>query len=907
MSNGMQTDGNQTEIETEIVRDGFTLDKAAMSAGSMEQCANGKADLETEKGDKMAIEYLSASSGYTETTKVGGRVVRFHRNEVEMLRNDGETMTVETGEFMDSALTVRTNGRKVGTIQGDYDGTAIILLRENYKRVPVEDDDEEDDPLTVEVWTQEDGDKQLRGRYDNWEDAYDHKEDLKDVEPMTNTHYHWVQEQEEDEGEDWRGDTLKSLGESCAKIVNMVEEQEENDEVTSDFEEGEKYNNGGDTIEITDVTRSGRLVYYDDGEYELSSHRENLADKMNNHGFMKVEEDDELVTDGGQEMTDEEETELDTPIKVRWTGYARSRISEYNTDFDSISSDRFEQAVNRQKTNVVIETVEEASAVASEMDNYSSYQRSWMDSSMDQAVNRVQSEIVEEMEERGYDVERDSTVGNISGFEKGEKMIADGGKETATVEIEGTHAELDEIYLALNARVVEYYEDDRNDAAGVEYLEEVKSQIFTEQREMEPERYETDQEQDDPDVMADGGWTAPIKIKWQGKARDLFEDRIITPLVEEEEEHETACVCDSVLSRQSTQLILRDEEEASAMYRMLEKGTGKHWYSGRSQIWDSRNRVRREVRREMRQKGWDWRDEDVRTDGGEDLRVNADQDFASGQIWSNGVSEVVIISVARSVVKFEGSVMSESEVRKDTLGQKLGEGGYELVYEDEKDDEILGKCISCQAFISVKDQGEEGYHCRNCGDEVYAPDMEANGYEYEERRDVWVRTPMTDGGCSCNDEESVTFETAIHVAKQAMNFEPQYEEYYVNEDLDIEFSYYGGTISESMSGAMAEHGYRVDYIDSSSIGFTRIEQSEEKVMTDGGMPPGEDDFRHGNPETDDETTKFESLDGSHGVEVTIPEDRKHIDGLIDAMIEADREAHRDGRHDDDSHEDCPLC
>jgi hypothetical protein len=60
-------------------------------------------------------------------------------------------------------------------------------------------------------------------------------------------------------------------------------------------------------------------------------------------------------------------------------------------------------------------------------------------------------------------------------------------------------------------------------------------------------------------------------------------------------------------------------------------------------------------------------------------------------------------------------------------------------------------------------------------------------------------------------------------------------------------------------------------------------------------------------ETADTPDRFEATNGSHAVEVTTPEDRQHIDGLLDAMDEWDADAHKRGDHDDDPREDCPLC
>lgn len=114
----------------------------------------------------------------------------------------------------------------------------------------------------------------------------------------------------------------------------------------------------------------------------------------------------------------ESETELDEPIKVRWTGYGRNRISEYNGDFSTEKSDQFCRTVNRQKTNVVIKTVEEAEAVASELNSFigETGQRVWMNGPMDKAFSRVQREIIEGMEERGYEVQ-DRFMASLS-FEK---------------------------------------------------------------------------------------------------------------------------------------------------------------------------------------------------------------------------------------------------------------------------------------------------------------------------------------------------------------------------------------------------------------------------------------------------------------------------------------------------------
>jgi hypothetical protein len=101
---------------------------------------------------------------------------------------------------------------------------------------------------------------------------------------------------------------------------------------------------------------------------------------------------------------------LDEPIKVRWTGYARSRIGEYNADFDDEGwsertqrrPSRFVAALSRQKTQVVIATLGEAASVYAELGNYSSDQRGWMNSSMDRSLGLVRRKVDDAMAERGY-------------------------------------------------------------------------------------------------------------------------------------------------------------------------------------------------------------------------------------------------------------------------------------------------------------------------------------------------------------------------------------------------------------------------------------------------------------------------------------------------------------------------
>lgn len=125
-----------------------------------------------------------------------------------------------------------------------------------------------------------------------------------------------------------------------------------------------------------------------------------------------------------------EQTELDSPIKVRWTGKLRSRVQErqwdrtarkvdgewivdpdlMGEDADSLAkcSGLTFRALSRQKTNVVVETVEEARAVYRVMDRYKNGAGrrgiTWMNGSMENTARRVRSNIRTELEERGYEI-----------------------------------------------------------------------------------------------------------------------------------------------------------------------------------------------------------------------------------------------------------------------------------------------------------------------------------------------------------------------------------------------------------------------------------------------------------------------------------------------------------------------
>lgn len=117
--------------------------------------------------------------------------------------------------------------------------------------------------------------------------------------------------------------------------------------------------------------------------------------------------------------------QLDEPIKIWWTGYARGRITEYNGEYEEEWSDSplnpelFVKACTRLKTQVVVCTVAEADALRYELTSYDSGQRTWMNSSMDRALNRVARELTEEMEDRGYEAQWEPIAGmpSFMGYE----------------------------------------------------------------------------------------------------------------------------------------------------------------------------------------------------------------------------------------------------------------------------------------------------------------------------------------------------------------------------------------------------------------------------------------------------------------------------------------------------------
>jgi hypothetical protein len=117
----------------------------------------------------------------------------------------------------------------------------------------------------------------------------------------------------------------------------------------------------------------------------------------------------------------EDETELETPIKIRWTGYARNRICEYKQNATTERGDRADcviRTLSRQKTNAVIKTVEEADALANEMNGYINEAgpegRIWVNGSIASACERVQSEVISGMKDLGYVVDASGRSVNFS-------------------------------------------------------------------------------------------------------------------------------------------------------------------------------------------------------------------------------------------------------------------------------------------------------------------------------------------------------------------------------------------------------------------------------------------------------------------------------------------------------------
>jgi hypothetical protein len=92
----------------------------------------------------------------------------------------------------------------------------------------------------------------------------------------------------------------------------------------------------------------------------------------------------------------QDETKLETPIKVSWTGKARSKAWEHFVDFDAERYTLAARTLERQKTNVVVNTVEEAEALVG---GGGTAGRTWMNKAMDKAFQRVQAEVRDALSE----------------------------------------------------------------------------------------------------------------------------------------------------------------------------------------------------------------------------------------------------------------------------------------------------------------------------------------------------------------------------------------------------------------------------------------------------------------------------------------------------------------------------
>lgn len=132
----------------------------------------------------------------------------------------------------------------------------------------------------------------------------------------------------------------------------------------------------------------------------------------------------------------EDQEELPQPIKVNWTGRLRGRIQERHWDYAAtkdgdewVVSDDADpkaaavyRALTRQKTNVVIKTVEEAYAFYSTMGHYRAGGGhegiTWMNGMMVKVAKRVSDEVLEEMRAMGYEpqFERLSYGRTLRGF-----------------------------------------------------------------------------------------------------------------------------------------------------------------------------------------------------------------------------------------------------------------------------------------------------------------------------------------------------------------------------------------------------------------------------------------------------------------------------------------------------------
>lgn len=139
------------------------------------------------------------------------------------------------------------------------------------------------------------------------------------------------------------------------------------------------------------------------------------------------------------------ETALENPIKVRFTGLARQKLGGWALDFEGMHA--YTRANERQKTQLVIKTVEEAEEVAGFMnkviDEGGEHGRTWVNGSVDKAGQRVQREVVNAMAERGFEVINMTDVYGLRfepreeiehPVEAGDKVRDNMSEETGTVD-----------------------------------------------------------------------------------------------------------------------------------------------------------------------------------------------------------------------------------------------------------------------------------------------------------------------------------------------------------------------------------------------------------------------------------------------------------------------------------------
>ena len=151
----------------------------------------------------------------------------------------------------------------------------------------------------------------------------------------------------------------------------------------------------------------------------------------------------------------EAETELDEPIKIRWTGDARTKlITRYfePAQADGAEPDSVTKMFNRQKTNVVIESEEELNALRRGLDSLINTRSPkwtvWMTGAHMRAYKRVRNELPEKAPtiEPGATVETDEwgevTVESESHDGVYENVRIDTGEKTAIVHKDTLEKEL---------------------------------------------------------------------------------------------------------------------------------------------------------------------------------------------------------------------------------------------------------------------------------------------------------------------------------------------------------------------------------------------------------------------------------------------------------------------------------